>query len=416
MANPYLVRASEAWISELIADVPAVMLVGPRASGKTTLALRHAKTVLRLDSPEVRAAMAADPDGVLREAESPVLVDEWQLEPSCLGAAKRLVDVDDSPGRFVFTGSAADELGPHAWSATGRFVRLPIWGLTRHEIEVGARKGTFFDTVADEDFDGTFPLPRLANRPDTAGYIERALASGFPQAVHRSSERTRVAWLNSYIDHIVARDAALIAEVRDPSKLRRYLRILAQSTAGCPSLKTLLDASELNRQTAQRYDQLLERLFVVEQVPAWSSNRLTRLSALPKRYVCDTGIAAALTGVNLRTILRDGDLLGRVMDTFVAAQLRPELTLGQSPVSMFHVRQDGRKEVDLLLERRDGAVVAIEVKAATTAALHDARHLCWLRDKLGAQTFKAGIVFYTGAHVLRLEPRIWAVPLCALWA
>lgn len=418
MIAKYVPRDAESWVSELLHDVPAVMMVGPRACGKTTMALRHAKTVLRLDRPEVAAAMAADPEGVLRDAiaESPILVDEWQLVPSCLAAAKRLIDADDLPGCFLFTGSAMDEIGPHAWPATGRFVRVPVWGLTRREIETGRRAGTFFDRVATDGFNGEFPLPSIARRPNTTGYIERALQSGFPQALKRSSERTRVAWLNSYIDHLVARDAALIAEVRDTSKLRRYLKVLAASTAGIPTLVTLLDASGLNRETAQRYDQLLERLFVVEQVPAWSSNRLNRLSMLPKRYVCDSALAAALVGADLRTILRDGDLLGRVMDTFVAAQLRPELTFGVSPVTMHHLRQDGRKEVDLLLERADGAVIAIEIKAATTVASHDARHVCWLRDQLGTDMFKAGIVFYTGTHPLQLDERIWAVPICTLWA
>ena len=416
MKNAYIHRLCEPWLLELLSDVPAIMLVGPRASGKTTLAARHAKTVFRMDLPEVRAAMAADPDGLLRGAACPTLVDEWQLEPACLAAAKRLVDADDSAGRLIFAGSAAEEIGPHSWPATGRFVRVPVWGLTRLEIESGKRQRTFFDVVADDEFDGTFALPPLARRPNTVGYIERALESGFPQALQRSSERTRVAWLNSYIDHLVARDAALLAEVRDPSKLRRYLKILAESTAGIPNLTTLLDASNLNRETAARYDHLLERLFAVEQVPAWHSNRLTRLSTHAKRYVCDTGIAAALLGANLRTIQRDGDLMGRMMDTFVAAQIRPELTMGESPVNMYHLRQDGRKEVDLLLERADGAVIAIEVKAATMADAHDARHLSWLREQLSPKDFKAGIIFYTGSHVLKLDDKIWAVPMCALWA
>jgi uncharacterized protein len=407
----YVKRLAEPWIAELLEDVPAILLVGPRASGKTTTALRHARTVLRLDHEAVRGAMAADPEAVLRDAEPTVLVDEWQLEPTSLAAAKRLIDVDDSAGQFIFAGSAADEVGPHAWPATGRFIRVPLWGLTCRELAGNTRQSMFFDRVADPNFDGTFPLPK--ERPDTAAYIDTALLSGFPQGIRRSSERTRTAWLGSYLELLLQRDVALIAEIRDPMRLRRYLAALAASTAGIPSTTTLMQATSLNRETVQRYDVLLERLFVTEQVPAWSSNRLTRLSAHAKRYICDSALAATLLGADRRTILRDVNLLGRIIDTFVASQLRPELELGILPVTMF--RQDGQREIDILLERRDGAVVAIEVKAAVAADVRDARHLIWLQEKIGEKSFRAGIVFYTGSHVVPLGKKIWVVPLCALW-
>ena len=137
----------------------------------------------------------------------------------------------------------------------------------------------------------------------------------------------------------------------------------------------------------------------------------------PKRYVCDPAIAATLLGADRRTILRDADLLGRIIDTFVAAQIRPELNLGRKPAAMYHLRQDGgRREIDLVIERTDSSLAAIEIKAAAAVTLHDARHLIWLRDQLPPSTFRAGIVFYTGTHLRPLAEKIWAVPICALWA
>ncbi len=277
---------------------------------------------------------------------------------------------------------------------------------------------TFLDRIVEEvDATGraTFPLP--ADLPDTAGYVDLALASGFPEALFRSSAPTRSAWLNSYLDHLIGRDVALIAEVRDPGKLRRHLRAVAASTAASPTLATLAEATGLDRSTIERYDLLLERLFVVEQVPAWSSNRLTRVTRRAKRYVCDPALAATALGVDRRAVLRNADLLGRLIDTFVASQLRPELTLGARPAAMFHLReQSGRREVDLVLERRDGAIVAIEVKASSAVDERDARHLSWLRDRLPDGDVKAGLVLYTGTLVRPLGPRLWAVPICALWA
>lgn len=412
-SEKYVNRLVDSFIDELLRDSSAIMMVGPRGCGKTTSALRRAKTILRVDQTGVRNAMRGDPDAVLRDGVPPVLVDEWQLEPSSLGAAKRLVDDNDAPGQFIFAGSAADEVGGKSWPATGRFIRVPMWGLVQRELQNGSLEGTFFDRVASPDFDGIFPLP--TDRPDTSGYLEVALQSGFPRCVTRSSERSRNTWLNSYIDHLVSRDVELIGEVREPLLFRRYLNAVAANTAGSPDDSKLIQAVRINRETASRYDTFLERLFVAEQVPAWSSNRLTRVSARAKRYICDPAIAAALIGADRRTILRDGDLLGRFIDSFVAAQLRPELALGTHPVNMFHLRQDGRREIDIVLERRDGAVIGIEVKAATAVDQTDARHLFWLRNQLSPEHYKAGIVFYTGSHVLALGDRTWAVPICALW-
>ena len=417
MPNPrYVPRLVDSWLTELVADVPAVLLVGPRARGKTTTAQRHAKTILRLDVANVRDAVLGDPDAVLDEAVAPVLVDEWQLAPGVMAAAKRLVDARPEAGRFLFAGSGGDDAGVDQWPGTGRFIRVPMWGMTRREIEGRVGPSMFIDRIVDGRHGDALAINLPQVRPDTAGYIDRLLASGFPEANARVSERTRFAWLDSYVDHLVGRDVALIADVRDPRRLRRYLRVLAASTAGEPSTETLLGASDLNRATADRYDALLERLYVTERVPSWSSNRLTRVSSRMKRYVCDPAIAAALIGADRRSILRDADLLGRLLDSFVAAQLRPELRLGRRPATMFHLRQDGgRREVDIVIERSDGLLVGIEVKAGSSVARHDARHLMWLRDRLPPGQLVAGLVLHTGQHVVALDERIWAVPICALW-
>jgi uncharacterized protein len=409
----YIHRLVDPWLTELVNDTPGVMVIGPRASGKTTSALRVARTVFRLDNDEVRLSVAGDPDAVLGDADAPVLVDEWQLAPTCLAAAKRLIDTNPRPGSFVFTGSAIDTLTNGAWAGTGRFIRIEMWGLTQREILGTERTSTFFDTITAPNFDGNFALP--PSLPDTNGYVDLALQSGFPEALARTSERTRFAWLDSYVDHLVGRDTELVGAVRDVGKLRRYLVAIASNTAGVPNLQVLLNAASIDRETATRFDGLLERIFVTQQIPAWTSNRLTRVGSRRKRYLCEPALLAPLIGVDRRSIVRNADLLGRVIDSFVVSQLRPETSLGQFPVSMHHLRQDGKHEIDLILERRDGAVVAVEVKAGTTVDRHDARHLLWLRDQLDPNDFRAGIVFHTGRFIRKIDDRIWAVPICAIW-
>ena len=412
----YVARLVDPLLAELVADVPGVMIVGPRACGKTTTSIRYARTVLRMDRDETRRAVTADPDAVLADADPPVLVDEWQRAPAALAAAKRLIDHDPAPGRFVFTGSASDTLSPDAWPGTGRFIRVPMWGLTQREVlgPLRVRPTTFFDTIADT-CDKALDIALPADVPDIAGYVDLLLTSGFPEAIARSTTRTRSLWLESYVDHIVGRDVDLVGEVRDAARLRRYLAVLAANSAGIPAMQTLATSASVNRETAQRFDGFLERLFVTEQVPAWASSRLSRLAATTKRYLCEPALAAPLLGLERRSIIRDADLAGRMIDSFVAAQLRPELQLGAMPVSMFHIRQGGRREVDIVLERRDGALVALEIKAAADVDLHDARHLIWLRDQLDSDRFRAGIVLHTGRHIRRLDTRIWAVPICSLW-
>ena len=409
----YTPRLVDPWLRELLDDAPGVMVVGPRASGKTTSAMRIAKTVFRLDNDEIRLSIAGDPDAVFSDAEPPVLVDEWQLAPNCLAAAKRLIDTDPQPGSFLFTGSATDTLNNGAWAGTGRFIRIEMWGLTQREILRTKRTATFFDTVAAQDFDGHLELP--SSLPDTNQYVDFVLNSGFPEALARTSERVRLAWLDSYVDHLVGRDVELVGEVRDIAKLRRYLAAIATNTAGVPNLQVLLNAASIDRETANRFDGLLERIFVTQQIPAWTSNRLTRVGSRRKRYLCEPALVGPLIGLDRRSIVRNADLLGRVIDSFVVSQLRPEMSLGRFPVSMHHLRQDGKHEIDLILERRDGAVIAIEVKAGTTVDRNDARHLIWLRDQLDLNDFRAGIVFHTGKVIRRIDDRIWAVPVCAIW-
>ncbi len=411
--HEYIPRLIDSWLHELVSDTPGVMVVGPRASGKTTSAIRICNTVFRLDNDELRLSVAGDPDAVLSDAEPPVLVDEWQLAPTCLAAAKRLIDTNPQPGSFVFTGSATDTLSNNAWAGTGRFIRVEMWGLTQREILRASRTETFFDIVTDPSFEGQLSLPSTV--PDTNQYVDLALGSGFPEALARTSDRTRLAWLDSYVDHLVGRDVEMVGEVRDIAKLRRYLASVAVNTAGVPNLQLLLSSASIDRETANRFDGLLERIFVTQQIPAWTSNRLTRVGSRRKRYLCEPALVAPLIGLDRRTIVRNADLLGRMIDSFVVSQLRPEMMLGRFPVSMHHLRQDGKHEIDLILERRDGAIAAIEIKAGTTVDRHDARHLIWLRDQLNPTDFRCGIVFHTGKLIRKIDERIWAIPVCALW-
>jgi uncharacterized protein len=412
LSAAHIDRIASQGLAELLAGLPAIMIVGPRASGKTTTARRLAKTVVRLDRELEAQPFRDDPDAVLASLSTPVLLDEWQLVPETLASVKRAVDDDSTPGRFLLTGSVRAELLHDAWAATGRVVRLTQWGLSERELQGDITLPSWFDRVAEGNLERIKPP---ANPPGLADYIAMALRGMYPSVALQESEALRGRWLSAYVDQILGRDAALVNEHRDPVRLRSYLKALASNTAGVVEHKTLFDAAGISRMTALAYDTLLEMLFVTERIPAWHSNRLNRLTRSPKRYLIDTALMGPLLGVDPRAVIRNGDLLGRVIETFVVSQLRTELESSQKPPTLFHLRLDtGRREVDILAEQPNGQIVAIEIKASAAPKPSDAQHLAWLKEKLGKKVL-AAIVLHTGPRAYSLGEGIVAMPISTLW-
>ena len=186
-------------------------------------------------------------------------------------------------------------------------------------------------------------------------------------------------------------------------------------SAGIPRKKTLCEAAEINRTTAEIYDELLDKLFVAESVPAWTSNRLSRLAKASKRHVVDGALMAAALEATVDTILADGDLLGRTIDTFVMAQLRPEIALASRRVRLHHLRtKGGREEIDIVIELPGGKLIALETKASASPSPRDTKHLRWLRDS-EPDRFVIGAVLHTGPDLIRFDESILAIPICAFW-
>jgi predicted AAA+ superfamily ATPase len=408
----YLPRLVDPVIEELLAGFPAVLVVGPRACGKTTSAARHARTIIRLDREAEAAAVRADPDGAL-DVDRPVLLDEWQLVPEVLAAVKRAVDSRPGPNNFLITGSVRADLEDEGWPMTGRVLRIKMYGLTEREINGDARKTPLLDRLATQGI-GAFSVP--ADPPTLNDYIFLAIRGGFPESVLASSDRLRRQWIRAYVDQLISRDVDIVETGRDPVRLSRYLHVLCLNTAGVVDAKTLYDGAGLNRKTALAYDRLLGNLLVVDVLPAWWTNRLKRLVQMPKRYVIDPGVVGAVLRFDVAGVRRDGDLLGRLLDTFVMAQLRAEAPVCETEPSLYHLRSEqGRHEVDIVVEYAAGGIFGIEVKAGGGPTAGDAKHLQWLRDELGDR-FIGGAVLHSGPRLYPLAERIVAAPICSLWA
>lgn len=411
---PYQPRAIEPRLAALLQELPAVLLVGPRAAGKTTTAQRYAATTVRLDRDAEAVAFRADPDAALRGLAEPVLLDEWQVVPGVLGAVKRSIDADARAGRFLLTGSVRADLQADNWPGTGRVVRLLLLGLTMRERLGAMTTPSVLERLNEEGPEAL--LSPIADAPDLLSYVELALTSGFPEPALRLSPTARRAWLDGYLEQLLTRDVELVDAGRDPDRLRRYLVAYANITARVVDDKTLWEAAGINRKTALAYEQLLKNLLVVDWLPAWSANRLKQLVRGPKRYVIDPALAAAALRLDATTLLRRGDLLGPLLDTFVVSQLRAEAAASTLAPRLYHLRDHGgRHEIDVVLELAPDRIVGIEIKATAAPTPDDARHLRWFEEALGAR-FVAGIVFHTGPRPFAISPTIVALPIAALWS
>lgn len=406
----YLDRLVDPWLTEVLAAAPAVMITGARASGKTTTALRRAASVVRLDNTPEALPFEADPDAALRGRPEPLLLDEWQACPSVLGAVKRAVDTERRPGRFILTGSVRSEADPALWPGTGRLIRMNMHPLTVRE-QLSKPPRHFVSGLIDGE---SLNLP--SDPPDLRDYAEVALRGGFPEPAVELSGSIRDDWLRSYIEQMLAHDVPGNRNGEAQVKIAEFFQAYALNSAGIVHDNTLYQAVGLDRRTALSHIRLLADIGVIAEIPAWSSNRLKRLARSPKRYVADTGLWGAAVRADLDLVMSDGDLLGRLIDTFVANQLRAEAAVDPLRPQLYHLRdRDGRHEVDLIVDLGARGIIGIEIKAHSAPTPVHARHLVWLRNQMGDQ-FKAGVLLHTGPGRFTLDERIHAIPICALWS
>ncbi|WP_423923360.1 ATP-binding protein [Candidatus Poriferisodalis sp.] len=411
----YIPRIADRLLADDLASWPAVIVTGPRAVGKTTTAIRHAASALRLDRPAQRGLALDDPDAAVSIGPFPLLLDEWQHVPEVLGAVKRAVDQDRAePQRYIITGSARGDLIAGSWPGTGRFLSIELWPLTGRERFGNAEAPSLFDRWETEHRFSVPPQP-----PGILDYLQIALTGGFPDAVEAPNQRRRERWMRGYVESTASRDLGELAigsgRRRSPERLTRYLQVLALHSAGVVADAALAEATKLDVRTARGYHDILRTLRLVVDVPAWRTNRLKRLVATPKRYLADSGLAGWLARVDEVAIQHDADARGRILDTYVAAQLRSEAEAAQDAVHLHHLRTHrGEHEIDLIAEF-GSRVAAFEVKSGSAPTQKDARHLAWLRDQLPRDRFAGGVVFHTGPQRYGLGQGIEAVPICGLW-
>ncbi len=419
----YLPRVIDDELDELIAELPAIAIEGPKAVGKTATALRRAATVHQLDDPGAREVVAADPSR-LTAGKPPILIDEWQRLPESWDAVRRAVDGRPAAGRFLLTGSATPTDSP-THSGAGRIATVRMRPLSL------AERGVERPTVSLADLlSGSRDGVAGSTTAGLEDYTDEVVASGFP-AIRGLGDRARRAQLDGYIERIVERDFELLGRpVRNESVLRRWMAAYAAATSTTASFETIRDAAtggegeKPAKTTTIPYRDILERLWIIEDVPGWlpSGSHLRRLGQGPKHHLADPALAARLLGVGRDALLegrdagspipRDGTLLGALFESLVTLSLR--VYAQSSEARVVHLRTHrGEREIDLLVERADHRVVAFEVKLSRTVDAGDVRHLLWLQDQIGPDLLDA-VVVTAGLEAYRRPDGVAVVPAALL--
>lgn len=407
-------RMARADVLTALREARAVALLGARQVGKSTLARDIAKTehparYLTLDDQGTRDAANADPTGFIAEISEPVVIDEIQRAPDLLLAIKVRLDNNQARGQFLLTGSAdLLALPTIADALPGRVDYVNLWPLAQAELEQVDQR----DLIA-RLFDG--PIPQItAGLVGRAAFADRLVIGGFPEA-HERSERGRSSFFRSYMASTLERTLDDVATVRDRSNLERLMRLIASRSGGIASYHGIGQDLGLDGNTVTAHTAILESLFLVRRIPPWHRNLGSRLIKSSKIFIVDAGLLSFLLGANRARLASDGGLAGQLLESFVAMELLRLGELCDPQVSLSHYRDKQQREIDVILERPNGEIVGIEVKASATPKQGDFSSLRHLRDKLGHQ-FRRGIVLHAGGTTLPFGDRLTALPLRALWA
>lgn len=421
----YSARILDRELDELLGALPALAIEGAKGVGKTETASRRALTVHMLDDPDRLALAAADPRRLLR-SDPPILIDEWQRLPETWDLVRRAVDAGAEPGRFLLTGSASpDGTGRHSGAGRIPTIRMRPMSL----IERTGGSGT---VSLAELLDGGRPALEGETAMALEDYTEAIVGSGLPGFADLSGRALRTQ-LDGYLNRIVDRDFAELGhELRNPAGLRRWMTAYAAASSTPTSFEKIRDAAtggegeKPSKRGAAPYRSVLERLWILDPVPAWQPTRrhLSRLSASPKHHLADPALAARLLGASASSLLenrplgppipRDGTLLGALFESLVTLCVRVYAQAAEASVG--HLRTfSGDREVDLIVQRQDGRVVAVEVKLRRTVRDEDCKHLEWLRDRIGDELLDAVIVT-TGEAAYRRPDGIAVVPAALLGA
>ncbi len=391
-------------INAAMGDTPAVLINGPRQSGKTTLVREYNPSFpyYTLDDDNLLNAVRQDPMGFINRIDRGI-IDEIQRAPGLLRAIKLSVDLNRKPGRFLLTGSAnllaLPQIGD---SLAGRMEVLTLLPLSIAEIE--RKKNTFLNNAETQNW------PIKVNKFD---YVSHLLAGGYPEMLARHDPIRRSAWARAYIKAIVERDVKDISSIEKLVEMPRLLEILAQQSGKLTNFTLIGGQLNLDTKTTQKYVGLLENLFLVKRLYPWQANALSRLVKTPKLHFLDSGLLACINRITSARIQNDKSMMGSLLETWVYSELLKAISIRSEPWDIFHYRDKDQVEVNFVLENPERKIIGIEVKASSTVFNDDFRGLRKLAA-LVRNNWSSGIILYDGNHSLSFGDNLWAIPFSLL--
>ena len=403
-------RRAETRISEALADTRVVLVNGARQSGKTTIVSQVARNRtmawFSFDSPDTLAGARRDPVEFVRLAPT-MVIDEVQRYPDVLLPIKELVDSQFVPGRFLLTGSSR-VLGLRNLPDTliGRMETVTLWPLSQGEID-GTADG-FVDTVLRPNAE-LFHTSELTRQD----YIERVVRGGFPEAVAREGRRRR-AFHESYLADLINRDIVQLSEIQHGHEMRRMLNLVAARSGQLLQPTSLANHLQISRPTVEHYLSLMEEVYLIVRIPAWSRNTTSRTVRAAKVEFVDSGLAAAALRQNEVSLASPSGQLGGLLESFATMEIARQLSWSDANAQMYHYRTKDGTEVDIVLETPDFRIVGIEIKATSTPRIEDFSGLRHLQARVG-EDFLGGYLLHTGKSTTSFGPRLRAIPLSALW-
>ena len=413
----YYPRKLGARLKEALQDSPVVLIQGPRQCGKTTLAQSAVHSLgyeyISFDDESALGLATTDPTGFVDHLPERVILDEVQRVPKLFASLKLAIDRHRTAGRFILTGSVNILQIPQMTdSLAGRMEILRLHPFSQNEL--AQKTSGFLDILFSSGFS---PKAKELKNPKKE-MIRRMVAGGYPVVLQRSDERRQLAWYKNYIETLVQRDVPSIAQIRSsPAVFSQLLTLSAERTAQLLNVQSVSNSFKVSRITIESYLTLLEKMFLLEKLPAWHSSHVKRLIKTPKLHIGDTGFACALMGLNSLVLAPDNPLWGFLLETFVFQELRRQASGHKEMHTFSHYREKDGAEVDIVIERGGGTLAGVEVKGGATVRTTDFRGLRKLKaiTSRASRHFAGGVLFYCGKRILSFGDGLYAVPMSFLW-
>jgi len=406
----------DAVLDQRMASSAAVLIEGPKASGKTETASQRAASMVRLDVDEDARQAAQINPGLILEGPRPRLIDEWQLYPRVWDHVRREADASGQAGQFLLTGSSSPADDARRHSGAGRIATVRMRPMTLHELDASSGEVSLAGLFAGRD------PAASSGRNDLRQVVDLLVTGGWPQQLQRADARFVVDYLDQIahvdINAVAEADGRQLARRSDPKKVLRCIRSLARNVATAAGGRSIAADTGLSREAVTDYLDALERLMILDEQPAFNVHlRSSRnMRTTPHRHLADPSLATAALQVDADGLLRDLNYTGLLFESMVVRDLRVLSQPLDASVMYFHT---DHHEIDIVLQRPDGTWGAIEVKlggeepieqgAASLLAAVSSIDL----ERAGAPAFMA-VITATGRYAYRRDDGVCVVPLPTL--